>query len=235
MKWLLLPSSDRGPVGITESPYPVTYFFLFVVFIVLPALAAASRRALTQGITIPKIPLYSQLLGTQTILLVLALGTDAAADLGVRELLRLPSPPAWGWAALLLVVAIGAMMLSWRHTELSDRDVMRMITPTNGEERGLWVLVCIAAGLGEEIAWRGVLPLILAQWFHETWMIVALSALSFGLAHLMQGWKSAVVITMFGAAFHLVVIAGGSLWPAILAHALYDLAAGLWMSRRPAA
>lgn len=208
------------------------FIFLLVVFVAIPALAAASRKAMTHGITIPKIPLYSQLLGTQTFLLVLALGTDAAAGLGVREMLGLPTAAAWGWATLLLAFAVAAMIVAWRYSEFSDRDVMKMITPTNGEERGLWALVCVAAGLGEEIAWRGVLPLILSQWTDQVWLVVLLSAISFGLAHLMQGVRSAVVITLFGAAFHLVVISGGSLWPAIAAHAIYDLVAGLWMSRK---
>lgn len=213
----------------------MTLLFLLVVFVVIPALAAASRRAMTAGLTIPKIPLYSQLLGTQTILLILALGTDAAAGLGLATLFRLPEPRAWGWAALLLAVASGGMLLAWKSSKFGDRDLMRMITPSNRDERGLWFLVCVVAGLGEEIAWRGVLPLILSQWIANPWIVVALSALSFGLGHLMQGVGAAAVVMLFGAAFHLVVIDGGSLWPAIAAHAAYDLFAGFWMARNESA
>lgn len=206
--------------------------FLLIVFAALPAMAAASRRAMLHGLEIPKISLYSQLIGTQVFLLVLALGTDAAAALGLRRLFAAPSMNSWGWAALLLAGALALMAISWRWSSLGDRGLMRMITPAANDERLLWSVICVAAGLAEEITWRGVLPLILAQWTDQIWLIVLLSAISFGLGHLMQGYGAAIVVTLFGAAFHLVVITGDSLWPAIVAHALYDLVVGFAVGRR---
>lgn len=209
--------------------------FLMIVFIVIPAMAWASRRAVTQGLEIPKIPLYSQLLGTQVFLLVLALGTDAAAGLELKRLFAPPSAASWGWSGLLLVTALLLVAVAWRWSSFGDRDLLRMLTPVNNDERLLWVVISVAAGLGEEITWRGVLPLILAQWTDQLWLIVLLSAVSFGLGHLMQGIGPAIVVTLFGAGFHLIVISGGSLWPAIIAHALYDLVVGFVIGRRAAA
>lgn len=212
-------------------PEFMTGLFLAIVFVAIPAMAAASRRAMLHGLHIPKVPLYSQLIGTQVFLLVLALGTDATARLELRALFALPEPRSWGFAAMLLAGALLLMAVSWKWSSLGDRELMRMITPGNGDERLLWTVICGAAGLAEEITWRGVLPLILAQWTDNLWLIVALSAISFGLGHLMQGVGSAVVVTLFGAAFHLVVIAGESLWPAIVAHAIYDLVVGFMVGR----
>ena len=64
------------------------------------------------------------------------------------------------------------------------------------------------------------------------WLGAVLSAISFGLAHFIQGWKSAVVITVFATGFQLVVWAsGGSLLIAMAVHVAYDITAGLSYGR----
>jgi membrane protease YdiL (CAAX protease family) len=54
-----------------------------------------------------------------------------------------------------------------------------------------------------------------------------LSAVSFGVAHYIQGWKSAAVITVFALGFQGVVWISGSLYVAMLVHVVYDITAGL--------
>jgi membrane protease YdiL (CAAX protease family) len=55
---------------------------------------------------------------------------------------------------------------------------------------------------------------------------VGLCIVMFGVAHAMQGWKSAGAIMIFAAAFHLLVWLAGSLYVAMAVHFLYDLIAG---------
>jgi membrane protease YdiL (CAAX protease family) len=49
----------------------------------------------------------------------------------------------------------------------------------------------------------------------------------FGGAHLTQGWKSAAIIVLFGLGFQSLVWISGSLYVPMLAHAAYDIVAGM--------
>ena len=51
---------------------------------------------------------------------------------------------------------------------------------------------------------------------------VPLSALIFGLFHHGFGWGSVLCATAIGVAFALLVEGSGSLWPAMLAHMLFN-------------
>jgi membrane protease YdiL (CAAX protease family) len=63
------------------------------------------------------------------------------------------------------------------------------------------------------------------------WIALVLASLVFGLFH----WLSstyALLATLAGLYFGLVLMATGSLWPSIVAHGLYDFVA-LWYLLRP--
>lgn len=101
------------------------------------------------------------------------------------------------------------------------------------------VLLSLLAGLGEELMFRwaiqGGLERVLQGLLQPpfAWgLAVAISALLFGLAHFVT---PAYVILAGGTGLimSLVVVAGGGLWAAILAHALYDFLALLWLIQTP--
>ena len=58
-----------------------------------------------------------------------------------------------------------------------------------------------------------------------------LSAIAFGAAHAMQGFKSSAVIVLFALAFQLLVWTSGTLLLAMLVHAAYDVTAGFTYAR----
>ena len=95
----------------------------------------------------------------------------------------------------------------------------------------LWqlALVAAAAGLGEELMFRGLVQAGLAGLIGGPagpWIALAVASLVFGLFH----WLSTTYALLAAAAglyFGWLLIATGSLWPPIVAHALYDFAA-LW-------
>jgi len=84
-------------------------------------------------------------------------------------------------------------------------------------------LVALAAGLGEELLFRGALQSLAELWMSPL-VALAMVSLLFGLAHALSATYF-VLATVVGAYLGWLALATGSLVPPILAHALYDLLA----------
>lgn len=98
-----------------------------------------------------------------------------------------------------------------------------LLPRTPGERRG-FAMVSITAGICEELLFRGFL-----MWYFAGWGLVAavaVSSLFFGLAHIYQGIPSVPRTGILGLVLALIVVAAGSLWPAIIIHAAIDLNSG---------
>src|SRR5262249_2450239 len=54
---------------------------------------------------------------------------------------------------------------------------------------------------------------------------------SFGLTHIIQGWRSVAIIVVFALGFHALVWLAGSLYVAMAVHVAYDITAGLSFGR----
>lgn len=92
------------------------------------------------------------------------------------------------------------------------------------------VLLLGFVGVYEEVFARGLLLTRCRSLLRGTWPPVLASSLLFGLGHLYQGWIGVGQTTLIGIVLALVVLRWGSLWPAILAHALLDVFSILFMS-----
>ena len=90
-------------------------------------------------------------------------------------------------------------------------------------------LLSAAAGVGEELLFRGFLQQWLAGHLPSA-AAIALASLAFGLVHPIT-LSYAVLATAFGAVMGSMTAATGSLLPAIVAHGLYDFLA-LWYFAR---
>jgi membrane protease YdiL (CAAX protease family) len=128
------------------------------------------------------------------------------------------------------VVFLGIALLlvrpHWRRSIAEDKPAWRLFAPTNRHERRMWVLLSLSAGVGEELVWRGVLPALIALLTGSLGIGVALSVISFALAHAIQGIRSVLAIAGIATAFHALVFISGSLYPAMLVHFAYDVIAG---------
>lgn len=92
----------------------------------------------------------------------------------------------------------------------------------------LWIagVAWLAAGLGEELLWRGFLLdrlMRLPGIEGRIWIAIVLQAVLFGLPHLYQGWGGVLVTGLIGLLFGwLRIIAKWNLWPLVIAHAAVD-------------
>jgi hypothetical protein len=196
----------------------------------LPLLAWFSKKKLDEGLVVPRLPLYAEAFFLQSLLLLISYGVASVARV---RLFRVPRFDAT--AVLLgsgvLALALVAMGIGWRLASSHARRRLRMLVPTNASERAAWLGVSAVAGISEEVAFRGILPALLARQTGSFALAVAISAVAFALAHLLQGWGATLFVGIFGLIFHGLVWITGGLWTAIAVHILYDWIAGVTLAR----
>jgi membrane protease YdiL (CAAX protease family) len=100
--------------------------------------------------------------------------------------------------------------------------------PVGFQEISLWIMVSVAAGIGEEIIFRGYLQ----QQFHAATRSLAaavlLQGLLFGLIHAYQGWKQVMIIAPLGILYGALVAWRRNLRASMIAHAWSDIFEG-WL------
>jgi membrane protease YdiL (CAAX protease family) len=180
---------------------------------------------------LPRIPVY-----LSSGALILVLGWVAllvgGRSLGAVAMGIGPAPwsTALGWgvgvtgAAVLLLWAVQAAR---RALGLRESRLLFLLLPRTGIEKALFAGLSLAAGIGEELAYRGYLVPTLGGMMGSEWGAALASSLVFGILHAYQGWLGVVRTAMLGMLLAASFLVAGTLWPAVLAHALLDLLAGL--------
>jgi membrane protease YdiL (CAAX protease family) len=109
-------------------------------------------------------------------------------------------------------------------------DAARVIGPSGFAQTAAWILVCVVAGAGEELSFRGYLQAQFARMTSSLPAAVLLQATVFAVVHAYQGWGPALLAGVYGLAFGALAAARKSLRPGILAHALVDIVGGIFTS-----
>lgn len=165
-------------------------------------------------------------------LLALGLGWLSGID-PCRTLPGGPTDLAWGvGTAGALILAFGLAYRSrWGTLAALREQVLGMVWLLFG--RGRWpdlLFAACAAGIGEELFFRGWLQPFLGEFLGTTGGLIGAS-LAFGLAHPHSRTYFALA-GVLGILFGWLWLATGSLVGPIVAHALYDLAAIWWLRRQ---
>ncbi|MFZ0216202.1 MAG: CPBP family intramembrane glutamic endopeptidase [Candidatus Dormiibacterota bacterium] len=108
-------------------------------------------------------------------------------------------------------------------------DRVRVLVPTTPGERGWFLGLSLAAGICEELLFRGLLLALLSALLGgpPAWLVVLLGAVAFGLAHAYQGPVGILVTTLMGALLGGLYAVTGSLLLVMLVHAAFDGRMGL--------
>lgn len=151
------------------------------------------------------------------------------------------APVRTGWQGLTAMALAGAacaycgwqlitMLTSSRSRASVRRQLapvkLDMIRPTNKTEAWHFQAISVTAGVTEEVIFRGVLIAALAL-VMPLWAATTISIIAFTLPHAYQGPAGMVKVLPTGAFLTAIVLLGGSLWPAIIAHWVIDMTAGL--------
>lgn len=135
--------------------------------------------------------------------------------------------------ALLLVLAVVSGIILWRlrcaqpAALLAAVGRLRRMMPASGVEMAAFALVCLTAGVCEELLYRGWLVNILRVATGSTWVAVVAGAIVFGIGHAYQGVKRILRTAFVGFQLAILFVVLGSLIPGQVLHVGVDLLAGV--------
>lgn len=154
--------------------------------------------------------------------------------------------PVMGQVALGAVCALpllGGLIWMERHPVGPLRELMRVVTEEvvplfHGVSVPGLAAISLAAGVGEELLFRGFLQAVLTDHWPGSVGLVAgllMASLVFGLCHALC-WGYAAVAALIGLYLGVLFLMTDSLWAPMATHAVYDFCALVHMVRRaPAA
>ncbi|TXF91445.1 CPBP family intramembrane metalloprotease [Neolewinella aurantiaca] len=103
--------------------------------------------------------------------------------------------------------------------------------PVNAYQFLHFLFLALAAGVGEEIVYRGFMINYLSGLFGDTgWAVVVVllgPAIAFGVGHIYQGWRAVGKIIAMAVLFGFFLLRTNTLWPLILIHTAVDVLGGL--------
>jgi membrane protease YdiL (CAAX protease family) len=194
-------------------------------------LESLSRADRTVALTL----LFELGLGGAALVIGLAVGFSPAIGLEGTPRAQLVGM-GWGVVGTLPLLAALVVLdwIPWRAIE-GVRDVAsQMLLQMFGGARA-WqlALVALAAGTGEELLFRGLIQTGLANLVgppYGWWGGLVAAAVIFGCCHWLSG-TYAVLAALAGLYFGGLLLLTGSLWTPIVAHALYDYVAMIYLIR----
>jgi uncharacterized protein len=140
---------------------------------------------------------------------------------------------------LLAITVFGAVLivtLQWLNLRRMGRSssplrgpiqaLAERILPQSTKELAPFLALALTAGLCEEFLYRGFAMAVLGRTGLPTGVVVLLSSILFGLAHLYQGRAGFVSTMVLGILFGISRAALGSLLPVIVWHVGVDVVAG---------
>lgn len=205
--------------------------YLALLLELLPLLGLAQLPLADDEGSFPRIPVY--LTSGAVILLLGWAGLVIGTGVLGREAMGLGGV---GWVSLLLwtvgttLAVMGlqlAFLLGRLRLGIGESPLLGQLLPRTYPERVVFFFLSLAAGLGEEIPYRAFAIPVLAALTGSDWAAALASSLAFGALHGYQGWLGVGRTAAMGFLLSASFLLSGSLWPAILAHALLDLVSGL--------
>jgi membrane protease YdiL (CAAX protease family) len=100
-----------------------------------------------------------------------------------------------------------------------------LVAPHTRRELRAFYPVAVTAGICEEWCFRGAMTAVLAAWWGLP-LAVVLTNVAFGFGHAYQGRAGIVKTGLVGFVMSGIVLATGSLVPAMILHAIIDLGGG---------
>ncbi len=132
-----------------------------------------------------------------------------------------------GIALLFWIVVVGVLVVMSHELHFSGMEAAKFLLPETATEAIVFVLLSCVAGFCEEVIFRGYLQRQFTAWTGNVIAGVVLQSAVFGAAHLYQGLKGVVVITVYGAMFGILASMRKSLRPGIMQHCAQDSMSGI--------
>ena len=215
---------ESGRIGFTGW-----YFIGLLLFLTWTTFRGRHKVA-----TMPVLPSRTRHF-ISSIIVLLLIGTLALLVARVHWMKVLPpiAPTPLQIGAGLAVAGLLAAGMSpfWRKAVKTGDRRIYFFSPETAREKALWVGVSLCAAVAEEIAYRGVLYVLLLTLTHSVWAASLLAALIFAANHALQSFRSMAIILVFAIVFQALAFWTGALYVSMLAHFVYDVVAGFSYGR----
>jgi len=216
-----------------------TLIILLLLVVVLPLLGAREYRLLVRRISAgdadARVDSYKGVLMLQWPLTIGLLIWWLLSGHSLESIGLVPVAIGSQWVAIaigalaILAQVIYVAMVSSNVDKLTalnhQMGELSGLAPQTRTERRLFDAVSVTAGVCEEILYRGLLLAALAPLL-GTWPAIAVSSLVFGLGHAYQGVWGVAKTGLVGLVLALLTVSSGSLFVAIILHAVVDLTSG---------
>jgi membrane protease YdiL (CAAX protease family) len=219
-------------VLVSSTPLPwLDALFLAALLELLPVFAIAqvdlardltvvrTQAYATSAVTILLLGIISLILGSR---LVGTEGIGLAIEAGRVAHLS-------GWAVGTFAIGMATLWL-FRVVRKSrgwvESRLVHELMPVTRREKGLFAALSLCAGLGEELAYRGYAISAVLVAGGSAALALALTSVAFAVLHSYQGALGIVRTGVVGLIMGAVFLYTGSVWPAVSAHVLIDLAVG---------
>jgi membrane protease YdiL (CAAX protease family) len=219
---------------------PWDFWLIFIVLGVL--LPLRGRLRLQKLLVLPQIgtrerlSLYASTIGFQWVATAVVAWRAWARGLGLNEL-GLVVHGRWRILVAAIVGAATLGGLQWLNLRRMGRssgktgEFMRVlagrILPQSRLELVPFLALAVTAGVCEEFLYRGFAMAALAREGLPVWLVVLLSSVLFGLAHLYQGRGGLLSTLVIGTVFGTARIAYDGLVPVMVWHSAVDAVAGV--------
>jgi len=233
--WAALPVAVA--LGLAGAPW-IDLLLLPVLLVALPAFAVA-QACLLGVVEVERLSAYlSSILAMSVLagfcLVAAAFRGDATSLTSFLGLVAVSPGALVGWSAFLTGAGLALMVLfrvgaGW--FGLREHPFLRTLMPRSGAEKTAFLGVSLSAGVGEELVFRGYVLGALGPLVGMPWAVV-LSSTSFGVIHAYQGWVGFFRTGLLGGLLAWGYLASGSLLPAMVAHTLLDVVAGILLGDR---
>lgn len=227
---------DNTALGATAGHLGWAGYCQLLFFgLLLPWGAVRTARQLNTR-PLPPLPRYLRMVTVQHLFFIIAsaalLFIETDGSFAWRSLLGGPQQPLLSWlgGAVVLVVLIVLMRPLWRRSVMKRTRLAYLFMPRTAAEKGRWALVSLLAGVGEELTYRGVMPVFLIRLTGSFWAGMLIAATVFSISHFPQGWRSVAIIFGIALVMQGLVFFTGTLLVAMAVHFIYDLTAGLTYS-----
>jgi membrane protease YdiL (CAAX protease family) len=229
---------------MAHPPGIIEHLWAWSVGLFIPLLSVINKRSLrtSPALTFPprqKIRFYRTnslflwALGAITFALWLGNGRNPV-DLGFR------SPDATHYSTCIFLLILFTLLFCTdlyfsfgsnanRKRTAAKQALQIPFIPKERAEFKWYLFMCVAAGTGEEIFFRGFFYVYVEYLTNVKTMAVLIPSFFFALGHVYQGWKAAGKVMSLSLLFGLIVLYSGSLYPVILLHIAVDAISG-WFS-----
>jgi membrane protease YdiL (CAAX protease family) len=229
--------STPAPVPEDRSRVaPVWHTVVFIIVTLALTGYQAHQQPKIQTLQLQsRIPLYCLMIGFELIMLLYVWLGVRSAGKKVSDIIGgrwthfgdfwIDVAVAMGFWVVVVGVLLGMRLIVGANNQ--GVDALKALLPRTYAEMVMWVCLSTTAGFCEEFIFRGYLQRQFLALTGRPEAAVVFQALIFGAAHLYQGWRGAVTITVYGALFGALAAWRKSLRPGMMQHAAQDTFSGL--------